>query len=115
MLSFRDGQRVDLLSLKETVRTAGFDLKWMDLVLIGILVQASGSEQEEALAIQIANTGQQVFLAPGDSDTSRRNYVEVRRWAGDEEVRLRPRGRAHGHPDGSIGLSISTFAVVKKR
>lgn len=94
------------------MKIAGFDLKWTELLVTGVLVKATGPDNEEALAIRVASTGQPVFLGPGDSDESRKHYFEVERWAAEKETRLQIRGRAHGHPDGTIGLSISRFEVV---
>ncbi len=102
-----------MAALKEAVKITGFDLKWTDLLLTGVLVKTTGPDNEEALAIRVASTGQQVFLGTGETDESRRNYVEVERWASAKETRFRIRGRAHAHPDGTIGLSISRFEVQK--
>ncbi len=112
MVTFKEDQRIDLAGLKETVKTTGFDLKWTDLQLTGVLVQATGPDGEEMLAIQVFGTSQKMYLGPGETERSGRNYVEVARWRKDP-TRLRLRGRAHTHPDGSIGLSIASFEVVK--
>ncbi len=95
------------------MKITGFDLKWTDLLLTGVLVKTTGPDNEEALAIRVAITDQQVFLGTGETDESRRNYVEVERWVSAKETRFRIRGRAHTHPDGTIGLSISRFEVHK--
>ena len=112
-MKFKKGQRIDLAALKEAVKITGFDLKWTDLLVTGVLVKTTGPDNEEALAIRVTSTGQQVFLGPGDSDESRRNYIEVERRASEKETRFRIQGRAHAHPDGTIGLSISKFVVLK--
>ena len=112
MVTVKKDQRIDLAGLKETVKTTGFDLKWTDLQLTGMLVQATGPDDEEMLAIQVPDTSQKIFLGSGQTDQSRRNYVEVRRWEQDQ-TRLRFRGRAHAHADGSVGLSVDSFEVMK--
>ena len=112
MVTFKKDQRIDLAVLKETVKTTGFDLKWTDLQLTGMLVQAKGPDDEEMLAIQVPGTNQEIFLGRGETERSRRNYVEVGRW-GKDQTRLRLRGRAHAHADGSVGLSVDRFEVVK--
>ncbi len=112
MVTFETDQRIDLAVLKETVKTTGFDLKWTDLQLTGMLVQATGPDDEEMLAIQGPGTNQEIFLGSGETERSRRTYVEVGRW-GKDQTRLRLRGRAHAHADGSVGLSIDSFEVVK--
>ena len=63
--------------------------------------------------MRVAETGQVIFLGPGEADEAHRNYTEVQRRAGEKEQRLRVRGRAHGYPDGTVGLSIRTFEIVK--
>ncbi len=63
------------------MKVTGFDLKWTELLVTGVLVKATGPDDEEALTIRLTSTGQQMFLGPGDSDESRRNFVEVERWA----------------------------------
>ena len=112
VVTFRKDQRIDLALLKETVKTSGFDLKWTDLQLTGMLVQATGPDDEEMLAIQVLGTSQKIFLGPGETERSRRNYVEVARW-GKDKTRLHLRGRAHAHADGSVGLSVDRFEVEK--
>ncbi len=112
MVTLKKDQRIDLALLKETVKTTGFDLKWTDLQLTGMLIQAAGPDDEEMLAIQVPGTSEKIFLGPGETNRSRRNYVEVARW-GKDQARLRLRGRAHAHADGSVGLSIESFEVVK--
>ena len=112
MVTFKEDQRIDLAGLKETVKTTGFDLKWTDLQLTGVLVQATGPDGEEMLAIQVLGTSQKMYLGPGETERSGRNYVEVARW-GKDQTRLRLRGRAHAHADGSVGLSVDSFEVMK--
>ena len=101
MVTFNKDQRIDLAVLNETVKTTGFDLKWTDLQLTGMLVQATGPDNEEILAIQVPGASQKIFLGPGKTERSRRNYVEIARWEKDQ-TRLRLRGRAHAHADGSV-------------
>ncbi len=112
MVTFKKDERIDLAGFKETVKTTGFDLKWTDLQLTGVLVHATGPDNEEMLAIQVPGTSEKIFLGPGETERSRRNYVEVARW-GKDQTRLRLRGRAHAHADGSVGLSVDRFEVVK--
>ena len=107
LVTFQDGQQVDLVALKEAAKLSGFELFWTDLVATGLLIRATGPDKEEDLAIRVASTGQMFSLGPGDSDETRRNYTEVARWADDGTTRLRIRGRAHAHPGAPPGMTIS--------
>ena len=112
MVTFKKDQRIDLAVLEETVKTTGFDLKWTDLQLTGMLVQATGPDDEEMLAILVSGTSEKIFLGPGETNRSRRNYVKVASW-GKDPTRLRLRGRAHAHADGSVVLSVDLYEVLE--
>ena len=113
LLTFRDGQQVDVAKLKEAAKLSGFELFWTDLAVTGQLVRATGPDNEEGLAIRVASTGQTFSLGPGDSDETRRNYTEVARWADDGRTRLRIRGRAHAHTGAPPGMTISKFGILE--
>ena len=105
---------MDLASLDEATRLAGFELMWVDLLVTGAVIRTPDPQGEETFALHLGAADQDILLIPGDSDRTRRNYTEVGRWAGEEGSRLRIRGRAHSHADAPPAMSISTFSVVQR-